>query len=248
MYIYGYIYTYIHKLGGGTSSCARPEEVGGKCTGPTLRSSATKNPPVSRSWGRTRMHLSRPIPAAGGNMDRCSPRRENRSLPLDAACRVKSLRSSYTGLYPQTATHRASAFATRRVAESATQRASKSRRPMASAGGDMDRCSPRREKRSLPLEAACHTMAPPQGKRAPRVGHICIVILAREAPWEETWTAAVRAAKSALCLSTPPAWATLQINENIDRCRPRRNYFTEICSGSEAGSYLRLIDFCITQL
>jgi len=26
------------------------------------------------------------------------------------------------------------------------------------------------------------------------------------------------------------------------------NYFTEICSGSEAGSYLRLIDFCITQL
>ena len=27
-----------------------------------------------------------------------------------------------------------------------------------------------------------------------------------------------------------------------------RNYFTEMCSGSEAGSYLRLIDFCITQL
>jgi len=26
------------------------------------------------------------------------------------------------------------------------------------------------------------------------------------------------------------------------------NYFTEICSGSEEGSYLRLIDFCITQL
>ena len=25
------------------------------------------------------------------------------------------------------------------------------------------------------------------------------------------------------------------------------NYFTEMCSGSEAGSYLRLIDFCITQ-
>ena len=25
-------------------------------------------------------------------------------------------------------------------------------------------------------------------------------------------------------------------------------YFTEMCSGSEAGSYLRLIDFCITQL
>ena len=26
------------------------------------------------------------------------------------------------------------------------------------------------------------------------------------------------------------------------------NYFTEMCSGSEAGSYLRLIDFCITPL
>jgi len=26
------------------------------------------------------------------------------------------------------------------------------------------------------------------------------------------------------------------------------NHFTEICSGSEAGSYLRLIDSCITQL
>ena len=24
--------------------------------------------------------------------------------------------------------------------------------------------------------------------------------------------------------------------------------FTEMCSGSEAGSYLRLIDFCITEL
>ena len=28
----------------------------------------------------------------------------------------------------------------------------------------------------------------------------------------------------------------------------RVNYFTEMCSGSEEGSYLRLIDFCITQL
>jgi len=26
------------------------------------------------------------------------------------------------------------------------------------------------------------------------------------------------------------------------------NYFTEMCSGSEEGSYLRLIDWCITQL
>jgi len=28
----------------------------------------------------------------------------------------------------------------------------------------------------------------------------------------------------------------------------QNNYFTEMCRGSEAGSYLRLIDFCITQL
>jgi len=28
----------------------------------------------------------------------------------------------------------------------------------------------------------------------------------------------------------------------------KNNYFTEMCSGSEAGSYLRLIDVCITQL
>ena len=26
------------------------------------------------------------------------------------------------------------------------------------------------------------------------------------------------------------------------------HYFTEMCSGSEAGSYLRLIDVCITHL
>ena len=31
-------------------------------------------------------------------------------------------------------------------------------------------------------------------------------------------------------------------------CSRRVGYFTEICSGSEAGSYLRLIDFFITQL
>ena len=31
-------------------------------------------------------------------------------------------------------------------------------------------------------------------------------------------------------------------------CQFKNNYFTEMCSGSEAGSYLRLIDFCITQL
>jgi len=28
----------------------------------------------------------------------------------------------------------------------------------------------------------------------------------------------------------------------------KNNYFTEMCSGSEDGSYLRLIDFCMTQL
>ena len=28
----------------------------------------------------------------------------------------------------------------------------------------------------------------------------------------------------------------------------RNNNFTEVCSGSEAGSYLRLIDVCIAQL
>jgi len=28
----------------------------------------------------------------------------------------------------------------------------------------------------------------------------------------------------------------------------KNNYFAEMCSGSEEGSYLRLIDFCITQL
>jgi len=28
----------------------------------------------------------------------------------------------------------------------------------------------------------------------------------------------------------------------------KNTYFAETCSGSEAGSYLRLIDFCITQL
>jgi len=31
-------------------------------------------------------------------------------------------------------------------------------------------------------------------------------------------------------------------------CESKNNYFTEMCSGSEAGSYARLIDFCITQL
>ena len=33
----------------------------------------------------------------------------------------------------------------------------------------------------------------------------------------------------------------------LRRARPS-SHFTEMCSGSEAGSYLRLIDSCITQL
>ena len=34
----------------------------------------------------------------------------------------------------------------------------------------------------------------------------------------------------------------------VSRSGFKNNYFTEMCSGSEAGSYLRLIDFMITQL
>jgi len=34
------------------------------------------------------------------------------------------------------------------------------------------------------------------------------------------------------------------VQTECDQC----NYFTEMCSASEAGSYLRLIDICITQL
>ena len=42
------------------------------------------------------------------------------------------------------------------------------------------------------------------------------------------------------CLTHPLA--------GIEISELQNNYFTEICSGSEAGSYLRLIDLCITQL
>ena len=41
------------------------------------------------------------------------------------------------------------------------------------------------------------------------------------------------------------------VGREVSRMCPilsRNNYFTEMCSGSEAGSYLRLIDVCITQL
>ena len=34
----------------------------------------------------------------------------------------------------------------------------------------------------------------------------------------------------------------------VERQRFENNYFTEMCSGSEVGSYLRPIDLCITQL
>jgi len=34
----------------------------------------------------------------------------------------------------------------------------------------------------------------------------------------------------------------------VERFQFENYYFTEMCSGSEAGAYLRLMDFCITQL
>jgi len=60
-----------------------------------------------------------------------------------------------------------------------------------------------------------------------------------------------------LCTSAPPgSWTdsmrvTLTFFGGGDgsySSQFKNNYFTEMCSGSEAGSYLRLIDFCITQL
>ena len=35
---------------------------------------------------------------------------------------------------------------------------------------------------------------------------------------------------------------------NVESFQSENKYFTEMCSGSEAGSYLRFIDLCITQL
>ena len=43
---------------------------------------------------------------------------------------------------------------------------------------------------------------------------------------------------SSKCDSSSNACTLIQTRYN--------NYFTEMCSGSEAGSYLRLMDFCIT--
>jgi len=48
-----------------------------------------------------------------------------------------------------------------------------------------------------------------------------------------------------------PTHRTVKIGERMVTCRHsylENNYSTEMCSSSEAGSYLRLIDFCITQL
>ena len=51
-------------------------------------------------------------------------------------------------------------------------------------------------------------------------------------------------------LSWGSSTSCLQMRSGTDRCSSQfeNNYFTEMCSGSEAGSCLRLIDFCITQL
>ena len=40
----------------------------------------------------------------------------------------------------------------------------------------------------------------------------------------------------------------VQKGEEVPREEVKDNYFTEPSSGSEAGSYLRLVDSCITQL
>ena len=40
----------------------------------------------------------------------------------------------------------------------------------------------------------------------------------------------------------------VMLENNVTAVSCRNNYFAAMGSGSEAGSYLRLIDFCITQL
>jgi len=57
-------------------------------------------------------------------------------------------------------------------------------------------------------------------------------------------------------MHAPPPRLCLIRTEREDMCtqhgvyeeRGHLKYFTEMCSGSEAGSYLRLIECCITQL
>jgi len=53
------------------------------------------------------------------------------------------------------------------------------------------------------------------------------------------------------CESTGSTTEPAGIAEGLVVCGSsqfKNNYFTEMCSGSEEGSYLRLIDVCITQL
>ena len=50
------------------------------------------------------------------------------------------------------------------------------------------------------------------------------------------------------CFSARNVVFEISIFDLASQVQFKTNYFTEICSGSEAGSYLRLIDFCITQL
>ena len=48
-------------------------------------------------------------------------------------------------------------------------------------------------------------------------------------------------------LAAVPGEARLLTSESPCSFQFKNNYFTEMCSVSEAGSYLRLIDFCINQ-
>ena len=46
--------------------------------------------------------------------------------------------------------------------------------------------------------------------------------------------------------ATLTVWISPPADRYSSQCK--NNYLTEMCSGSGAGSYLRLMDFCITQL
>ena len=51
------------------------------------------------------------------------------------------------------------------------------------------------------------------------------------------------------CLSARPKQQAGRLpRPHLDSSQFKNNHFTEMCSGTEAGSYLRLIDSCITQL
>jgi hypothetical protein len=47
---------------------------------------------------------------------------------------------------------------------------------------------------------------------------------------------------------TPLKKLRTTLPDPITGAREKNNYFSEMCSGSEAGSYSRLEDFCVTQL